>query len=244
VAWHNEQSAALTAENDGQALPSVAFFHIPLPEVYELFTETEKGTDGAFEGVGVGKGKYYLPNYDMIFTGDVNESPCPSSINNGLFDAFLENGDVFLAVNGHDHVNSYIGCLNGIDLANAPGSSYTSYGDKDIRGVRLFRFTEGSVENYETIHVRYSDYNTALSYGPLRYYFSTTTAIPNAVKVLILLVVLVAALVVLIVLVVKKKKHSRPDLPAEAGTDGPSESGEPGEAPETAPDDTPSGEEK
>lgn len=221
VAWYNEQSAALHEENDGQALPSVAFFHIPLPEVYGLFTETEKGTDGAFEGVGVGKGHYYLPNYDMIFTGDVNESPCPSSENNGLFDAFLENGDVFLAVNGHDHVNSYIGSLHGIDLANAPGSSYTSYGDKDIRGVRLFRFTEHCVKDYETIHVRYSDYNTAISYGPLRYYFTTTTAIPNALKVLLLLVALVAVLVVLIVLVVKKKKH--PATPSVEVPDGQSE---------------------
>jgi len=220
VEWYNGQSATLHEENDGQALPSVAFFHIPLPEVYELFTETDKDTDGAFKGVGVGKGKYYLPNYDMIFTGDVNESPCPSSENNGLFDAFLENGDVFLAINGHDHVNSYIGSLHGIDLANAPGSSYTSYGDSDIRGVRLFRFSEHNVKNYETIHVRYSDYNTAISYGPLRYYFSTTTAIPNALKVLILLVVLVAALVVLIVLIVKKKKHhvsaGNADTPAES----------------------------
>ncbi|NCC69409.1 MAG: hypothetical protein EOM14_14700, partial [Clostridia bacterium] len=228
VEWYNEQSAALHDENDGQALPSVAFFHIPLPEVYELFTETIKGTDGAFEGVGVGKGKYYLPNYDMIFTGDVNESPCPSSINNGLFNAFLENDDVFLAVNGHDHVNSYIGSLHGVDLANAPGSSYTSYGDKDIRGVRLFRFTEHCIENYETIHVRYSDYNTALSYGPLRYYFSTTTALPNALKILILLVVLVAVLVVLIILIVKKNKHHAPDAPTDTETDEPPEFDEPG----------------
>jgi hypothetical protein len=227
VEWYNEKSAAVHQENDNQALPSVAFFHIPLPEVYALFIETEKGTDGAFEGVGVGKDKYYLPNYDMIFTGDVNEAPCPSSENNGLFDAFLDNGDVFLAVNGHDHVNSFIGNLHGIDLASAPGSSYTSYGDEDIRGVRLFRFTEHRVRDYETIHVRYSDYNTAFSYGPLRYYFSTTTAIYNAVKVLILLVVLFAALVVLIVLIAKKKKAHRCDTSVDAKTDGPPEFDEP-----------------
>ncbi len=227
VDWYNEQSAALHEENDGQALPSVAFFHIPLPEVYDLFTEVDKGTDGAFEGVGVGKGKYYLPNYDMLWTGNVNESPCPSSENNGLFNAFLDNGDVFLAVNGHDHINSFIGNLHGIDLANAPGSSYTSYGDKDVRGVRLFRFTEHCVRDYETIHVRYSDYNTAISYGPLRYYFSTTTAIYNAVKILILLVLLVGALVVLVVLIVKKKKRHAPDVPANTAVTEPPEFDEP-----------------
>lgn len=208
VAWYREQSETFHAENDGQALSSVAFCHIPLPEVYELFTEVEKGTKDAFKGVGVGAGKYYLPDYKRIFTGDVNESPCPSSVNNGLFDAFLERGDVFLAVHGHDHINSFIGNVDGIDIANAPGSSYTSYGSEEIRGVRLFRFTEHCVEDYETLHVRYSDYNSPARFGYLRYYFSTTTGIYNAVKVGACLILFVAALVVTIVLIAIKKKRA------------------------------------
>ncbi|MCE5188159.1 MAG: metallophosphoesterase [Eubacteriales bacterium] len=207
VAWYNEQSAAFRSANDNQALPSVAFCHIALPEVYGLFTEVEKGTKDAFKGVGSGAGRYYLPDYDRIFTGDVNESPCPSSENNGLFEAYLENGDVFLTVNGHDHINSFIGNLDGIDIASAPGSSYTSYGSEDVRGVRLFRFTEHCVKDYETLHVRYSDYNSPARFGFLRYYFSTTTGIYNAVKVFVVLLLFVAALIVLIVLVVRKKKR-------------------------------------
>ena len=207
IDWYNEQSATFRSDNGDQALPSVAFCHIPLPEVYNLFTEVDKGTKGALKGVGVGAGKYYLPNDERIFTGDVNEAPCPSSANYGLFDAYQQNGDVFLTVNGHDHVNSFIGNVDGIDIASAPGSSYTSYGREDTRGVRLFRFTEHCVKDYETLHIRYSDYNTPLSFGPLRYYFSTTTGIYNAIKVVLLLVLILAALVVLIVLIVRKKKH-------------------------------------
>lgn len=169
VAWYNEQSAAFRAANDNQALPSAAFCHIPVPEVYQLLTEVPKGTKGALKGVGVGKGKYYVPNETAIFTGEVNEAPCPSSENNGLFDAYLANGDMFLTVNGHDHINSFIGSVEGVDIANAPGSSYTSYGAEDIRGVRLFRFSEYNVRDYETLHVLYSDYNTPQSYGLLRY---------------------------------------------------------------------------
>lgn len=209
VSWYNAQSAALYEENNNQTVPAAAFFHIPLPEVYELLTEVDKGTKGAFEGVGVGKGKYYVPNEDLIFTGEVNEAPCPSSENHGLFDAFCENGDVFLAVNGHDHVNSYIGYLDGVDLANAPGSSFTSYGDKNVRGVRLFRFTEYDVKNYEMLHVLYSDYVTPASYGYLRYYFTATTAIPNAAKVLLLIVLVLAALIVTLVVTLKKRKRKR-----------------------------------
>jgi len=208
VAWYNEQSAAFKAANDSQALPSVAFCHIPLPEVYKLLTEVPKGTKGAFKGVGVGAGKYYVPDEDKIFTGAVNEAPCPSSENNGLFDAYLANGDMFLTVNGHDHINSFIGSVEGIDIANAPGSSYTSYGAEDVRGVRLFRFTEHNVRDYETLHVLYSDYNTPASFGYLRYYFSSTTGIYNAVKVVVgLFLLVVAVIVTIVVLVVRKKRR-------------------------------------
>lgn len=213
VAWYNEQSILTHTENDNQALPSVAFFHIPLPEVYDMLTEVEKGTPNSFEGVGVGAGKYYLPDSDMIFTGDVNEPPCPSSSNNGLFDAFMDNGDVFLAVNGHDHTNSYIGSLHGIDLANAPGSSFTSYGAEDTRGVRLFRFTKHNVRNYETVHVRFNEYNTPASFGYLRYFFTTTmglNGVPSMAKFVILfLVVLIAAIVVLIIVLKKRSKKRK-----------------------------------
>ena len=216
VAWYNEQSAAFKAANDGQALPSAAFCHIPLPEVYNLLTEVPKGTKGAFKGVGVGAGKYYLPNEDKIFTGAVNEAPCPSSENNGLFDAYLANGDVFLTVNGHDHVNSFIGSVEGIDIANAPGSSYTSYGDEDVRGVRLFRFTEFNVRDYETLHVLYSDYNTPASFGYLRYYFSTTTGIYNAVKVVLSILIVIVAIVVTIIVMAVRKKRRKATAAAEA----------------------------
>ena len=215
VAWYNEQSAAFRAANDNQPLPSAAFCHIPVPEVYQLLTEVPKGTKGALKGVGVGKGKYYVPNETAIFTGEVNEAPCPSSENNGLFDAYLANGDMFLTVNGHDHINSFIGSVEGVDIANAPGSSYTSYGAEDTRGVRLFRFSEHNVRDYETLHVLYSDYNTPQSYGPIRYYFSTTDGIYNAIKIALCILVVVAAIVTtIIVLSVKAKKRKAAALAA------------------------------
>ena len=217
VAWYNEQSAALKAANDGQALPSVGFCHIPVPEVYQLLNEVPKGTKGAFKGIGVGKGNYYLPDDGKIFTGEVNEAPCPSSENHGLFDAYLNNGDVFLTVNGHDHINSFIGSLEGIDIANAPGSSYTSYGAQNIRGARLFRFSEYNVRDYETIHVLYSNYDTPASYGFLKYYFSTTTGIYNAVKVGVSIIILVLGLVALLIVLLVRKKRKKAQA-ALAGT--------------------------
>jgi hypothetical protein len=187
----------------------VGFCHIPVPEVYQLLTEVPKGTKGAFKGVGVGKGKYFIPNDGKIFTGEVNEAPCPSSQNHGLFDAYLNNGDVFLTVNGHDHINSFIGSVDGIDIASAPGSSYTSYGDEGIRGARLFRFSEANVRDYETMHVLYSDYNTPASYGFLNYYFSTTTGIYNAVKIGVLGILVILAIIAAVIVLIVRSKRSK-----------------------------------
>ncbi len=227
VAWYTETSQAEREANANQNIPAVAFSHIVVPEVYELFTQVDEGTDGAFKGVGSGRGGYYVPNDKRIFLGDVNEAPCPSSKNNGLFDAFVDNGDVFLTVSGHDHVNSFIGTLRGVDIASVPGSSYTSYGESDIRGVRLFRFSEYNVQDYATIHVLYSDYDTPASYGYVRYYLTTTTKIYNAVKVVVLALVLLAALIVLtVVFVRRRKRRPQPALP-EADAAAPPEN-EPG----------------
>ena len=106
--------------------------------------------------------------------------------------------------------------MEGIDIANAPGSSYTSYGDEDVRGVRLFRFTEFNVRDYETLHVLYSDYNTPASFGYLRYYFSTTTGIYNAVKVVLSILIVIVAIVVTIIVMAVRKKRRKATAAAEA----------------------------
>lgn len=207
VAWYSKKSASLRAQNDNQPVPAIAFMHIPLPEVYELFTETERGVAGAFKGVGVGKGRYYLPDPARIFTGEALEAPCPSSRNNGLFDAFGQNDDVFLVLSGHDHVNSFIGNLRGVDIASVPGSTFTGYGSDDARGVRLFRFSEHNVKDYETTVIRFADYNAPSRYGFVRYYLTTTTLIPNLAKLVILAALFIAVIVVLFALATRSKKR-------------------------------------
>ncbi len=211
VAWYNGQSAAMRAENGDRPVPSAAFLHIPVQEVYELFTEVPKGTAGAFKGVGFQRETWFLPDSDKIFLGDVNESPCPSSENNGLFDAFVGNDDVFLVAAGHDHVNSYIGSLRGVDLLAAPGSSYTSYGSREMRGVRLIRFREDNPKSYDTIHVPFSDYDGVKGLNWPYYYLVTTTRIPNAAKVAVVALILVAAIVWLSVSLFRQSK--KPPLP-------------------------------
>ncbi len=208
VAWYIETSNRLRAESDGAITPAVAFSHVPVAEVYELFTEVPRGTPGALSR----RKKSYLPNDARILIGEANEAPCPSEANFGLFEAFLSQGDVFLAMSGHDHVNSFIGSVQGIDLGTAPGSTYTSYGSKAMRGVRLLRFYEDDVSSYTTIHVRYADLVQTGGLSAIRYYLSTTTLLPNAVKTVLLLALLLTAIILTIRHIVHPSKRIKPPV--------------------------------
>lgn len=209
VAWYIETSDRLRAENNGHITPAVAFSHVPVAEIYELFTEVPRGTPGALTR----RQKSYLPNESRILIGEAHEAPCPSEANFGLFDAFLAQRDVFLAMSGHDHVNSFIGTWQGVDLGTAPGSTYTSYGSKEMRGARLLRFYEDDVSSYTTIHVRYADLIQTGGLSAIRYYLSTTTLLPNAVKTVLLFALLLAAIGLTIRMIVRPARQKKPPQP-------------------------------
>lgn len=117
IAWYREKSSRLTALNNGNPLPSLAFFHIPLPEYDEVIGQ--EGTLGLAE-----------------------EPVCSPQINTGMLAAFIEMGDVMGTFVGHDHDNNYIGVHKGIALAYGQSSGYETYGSIG-RGARVIVLTEG-----------------------------------------------------------------------------------------------------
>jgi len=118
IAWYRQKSAEFSQQNNGLPLPSLAYFHIPLPE-YKLITGLEE-TLGRFE-----------------------EEVCSPDVNSGLFSAFIEMGDVMGMFVGHDHVNNYIGIHQGIAMGYGQVSGADAYGNFP-RGSRLVELTEGS----------------------------------------------------------------------------------------------------
>jgi len=115
IGWYAAESGRRTAANGGVPLPSLAFFHIPLPEYREVW-ETRTCEGHCFEGI---------------------SSP---RVNSGLFAAMLEMGDVMGTFVGHDHANDYSGDLHGIRLCYGRSTRYVSYVD----GARLDRFKTGA----------------------------------------------------------------------------------------------------
>ncbi len=125
IAWYKDTSAQLKA-NYNELIPALMFFHIPLPEWKTLWKS------GAAKG-------------------NRNEEECTSAVNSGLFDALVKTGDVKGVFVGHDHVNDYVGKLQGIILGYSRSIGYGTYGKEGFsRGGRVFLINENNPLEFKT----------------------------------------------------------------------------------------------
>lgn len=136
--------------------PSIVFQHIPVDEIYQLLEKAPKGTKGVQAAYGSRKGEYYKLRDGIKHKGSYGETPAALPIECGEFEQLKKHGDVFAVYCGHDHYNSFIGTVDGIDLGYCPGAGYNTYGAGQ-RAVRVFEFDESDVRNYKTYTVSYSD---------------------------------------------------------------------------------------
>ena len=128
IGWYKKTSAAYTAANGGTPIPSLAFFHIPIPEYHEA-----------------------VQNESNFMVGTRKERACSAEVNSGLGTAMLAAGDVMATFVGHDHVNDYAVNWRGILLCygRLTGGS-TTYNDiPKGNGARVIVLTEGKRE-FET----------------------------------------------------------------------------------------------
>lgn len=116
IAWFIEQSKKYQ-------LPSLAFFHIPLPE--------------------------YNAAFEKKVTGEKNESICAPKLNSGLFTALKEAGNVMGVFVGHDHENDFVGVHYGIALGYGRVSAGKNAYGKLSPGARIITLKEGE-KKFET----------------------------------------------------------------------------------------------
>jgi hypothetical protein len=132
VEWFKQKHRALGN------LPSIAFQHIVVPEVFDYLNPDESLPAGV--------------------EGELRERPCPAAnFNGGQYEALCQAGVAALFV-GHDHVNSYELRPRGrTHIVNTPCAGFGSYGDADLRGVRVITLDE-KTGGYETEFVTYEGY--------------------------------------------------------------------------------------
>lgn len=118
IAWYRRISQSLKERNGNKPLPSLIFFHIPLPE---------------FE---------WLVGDDRTFGTREEGDGAPRTINSGLFASFIDMGDVMGVISGHNHDNDLIGINRDIALAYGRVTGHDAYGTPE-RGGRVIKLYEG-----------------------------------------------------------------------------------------------------
>ncbi|KAI3841290.1 hypothetical protein MKW98_007771 [Papaver atlanticum] len=83
------------------APPALAFFHIPIPEVRDLWYKQ--------------------------YVGQYQEAVACSSYNSGVLKTLVSMGDVKAVFLGHDHLNDFCGVIEGIWFCYGGGSGYHAY---------------------------------------------------------------------------------------------------------------------
>lgn len=171
IDWYIKTEKALTEANGGKVIPSFAFQHIILPEVFDVLykiSETD-GETGEVTELEV-KGDYLkeqtivkdnityaLPMEYVNEDTFLNETCCPPEYSNGQADALVDYGKVLGIAVGHDHKNSFVIPYRGLDIVQTPTASFGSYGDIN-RGARVIILDEKDLSDYETDVIFFRDY--------------------------------------------------------------------------------------
>lgn len=147
VAWFKTVNTAYTVANGGKVIPSMAFQHIIVGEIMDVFYKEKKDVVLSLDSKYCNKKEYDLTtaNYAAMKDGMLLEPPCPGDDNFGQFDAMVEQGTVAV-FSGHDHINTFTVEYKGVDIVNTPGCTFQSYGQDYNRGARVITLHEGETE--------------------------------------------------------------------------------------------------
>ena len=123
IQWLRSECAAATAANGGKHVPSMAFFHIPVPEFYDAWILAQEKKHNGVVGL----------------RGEYGGHP---RLNSGMFTAMLETGNIMGISCGHDHDSDYIIPYYGIALVYARFSGDDTVYNHLAHGTRVFVLDE------------------------------------------------------------------------------------------------------
>ena len=147
VDWYRETSRAIAARNGGVPVPALAFQHIQMADIGNLFEPCRATDEGArrVDGGWVRLNKEIANGYNFF-----GYTPGETSYE---FRAFKDCGDVLGAFFGHQHVEGFSGEWDGIELGFTYGCEMAKTGPY---GCRVFTLHENDPAHYENVSYRYT----------------------------------------------------------------------------------------
>lgn len=140
IDWYSRLIDHTTAENNGTVVPSLMFYHIPLPEI-----------DAAWDGSQSG-------DPDAVWEyGEKREKTCPPDYNSGFFDIIKDKGSTTAMFFGHDHINDFRVRYKGVTFCYGIKSTNTVYYDNDMMGGQVIILHDDHSLTYEHIFHTYEE---------------------------------------------------------------------------------------
>jgi len=145
-------------------LPSLAFQHLPVADVYDFFTPAQEGDPNSVTGDFIDEqGNPFTKTISTILPpgikGELTWAPGGGIYNEGQLAALDEAGNVLALFWGHNHNCTYeIQRSDGTDLVNSTSTGFGSYGDAHKRGARVIVLKESGLTAYETYIVHYQGF--------------------------------------------------------------------------------------
>ena len=158
IDWFNATNEAT------EKLPSLAFQHLPVADVYDFFTPAREGESGSVTAGFVDEqGNPYKKTISQILPpgikGELTWAPGGGHFNEGQLAALDEAGNVLALFWGHNHNCTYeIQRPGKTDLVNSTSTGFGSYGDAHKRGARVIVLDESDLSTYETYIVHYQGF--------------------------------------------------------------------------------------
>ncbi len=144
VKWYEDMVNYTTSEN-GEVIPSIAFFHIPVSEfetAYELAKENSSEVK-----VRIAQTAY--SDYEGV---------AAPKVNTGLFDKMVQLGSTNAIFCAHDHKNNYAIEYKGILLSYGVNSTDRVYWDSDLCGGQVNVIKKnGNVDIFQILEHTYED---------------------------------------------------------------------------------------
>lgn len=142
IDWYSRLVDHTKAQNGNIAVPSLMFYHIPLPEVRDAWAAAEKDPT-------------LLLNPDG--KGQQNEEPCNPKYNSGFFEVIKDKGSTHGMYFGHDHINNYIVNYQGIHFGYGIKATDRVYADDAMLGGRVITLQADHSLSYEDYYHTYGE---------------------------------------------------------------------------------------
>ncbi len=124
------------------AIPSLMFYHIPLPEVRDAWAASKEDPSLILNPVG---------------EGQQNEEPCNPEYNSGFYEVIKNKGSTHGMYFGHDHINNYIINYKGIHFGYGIKATDRVYADGSMLGGRVIKLAPDHSLSYEDIYHTYAE---------------------------------------------------------------------------------------